>query len=119
MQKVNQNFIKMVDDFNGQRWAIKSLGKAMDEWKKEQQEYCQRLSLSFDDLHWMVNMLSNRVSEEMALGVQLCQDVSLLMAWSKEMEDGTTTILSECLQKLEDQWPAYSQGTCRTRREEQ
>ena len=38
----------------------------------------------------------------MALGVQLCQDVSLLMVWTKEMEDGATVVTSECLQKLED-----------------
>ena len=50
----------------------------------------------------MVNSLSNQVSEEMALGVQLHQDISLLMAWLKEMEDGSMMVTLECLQKLED-----------------
>ena len=37
------------------------------------------------------------------LRVQLRQDVLLLMAWLKEMEDGSMVMTSECLQKLEDQ----------------
>ena len=40
--------------------------------------------------------------EEMAHGEWLRQDVALLMAWTKEMEDGTTVMLSERLQRLED-----------------
>ena len=38
-------------------------------------------------------------------GVQLRQDVSLLMAWSKEMEDGSMVVTLDRLQKLED-WMA-------------
>ena len=50
----------------------------------------------------MNNKLSNRLGEEIAQGEQLCQDVNLLMAWTKEQEDGTMVMLSERLQKLED-----------------
>ena len=43
-----------------------------------------------------------RLREECAQGERLRQDVALLMAWTKEQEDGTTVMLLECLQKLED-----------------
>ena len=62
-----------------------------------------RLALSFDDLRRMNNKLSNHLGEEIAQGERLRQDVALLMAWTKEQEDGTTVMLSERLQKLEDQ----------------
>ena len=55
-----------------------------------------------DDLRGLSNSLSNQLGEEMATGVQLHQDVLLLMAWSKEMEDGSMVVTSDCLQKLED-----------------
>ena len=61
-----------------------------------------RLALSFDNLRRMNNLLSNRLREELASGERLRQDVALLMAWTKEQEDGTTVMLSERLQKLED-----------------
>ena len=57
---------------------------------------------SMDDLQRLSNSLSNRLGEEMAAGVQLHQDVSLLMEWSKEMEDGSMVVILECLQRLED-----------------
>ena len=56
-----------------------------------------------DDLRRLSNSLSNRLGEEMATGVQLHQDVSLLMVWSKEMEDGSMVVTLDRLQKLEDQ----------------
>ena len=102
MLKVNENFRRMAKDFNAQRQTINLLGEAMGDWRKEQQEYRTRLALSFDDLHRMNNKLSARLGEEIAHGEQLRQDVTLLMAWTKEMEDGTTVMLSERLQKLED-----------------
>ena len=39
--------------------------------------------------------------EECTQGEQLRQDVALLMAWTKEQEDGTTVMLLERLEKLE------------------
>ena len=103
MLKVNENFRRMAEDFNAQRQVINSLGESMGDWRREQQEYRTRLALSFDDLRRMNNKLSNRLGEEIAQGEQLRQDVNLLMAWTKEQEDGTTVMLSEHLQKLEDQ----------------
>ena len=102
MLKVNENFRRMAEDFNAQQQVINSLGESMGDWRREQQEYRTRLSLSFDDLRRMNNSLSVRLGEEMAHGGQLRQDVALLMAWTKEMEDGTTVMLSERLQRLED-----------------
>ena len=102
MLKVNENFRRMAKDFNTQRQTINSLGEAMGDWRKEQQEYRTRLALSFDDLRRLYNKLSNRLGEELAQGERLRQDVALLMAWTKEQEDGMTVILSERLQKLED-----------------
>ena len=99
---VNQNFKNMADDFNDQRRVINSLGKALDTCRQEQRELRKRLVTSMDNLRRMANTLSNQVSEEMALGVQLCQDISLLMAWSKEMEDSAMMVMLEHLQKLED-----------------
>ena len=103
MLKVNENFRRMAEDFNAQRQTINSLGETMGDWRKDQQEYRTRLALSFDDLRRMNNSLSNRLREELASGERLRQDVALLMAWTKEQEDGTTVMLSERLQKLEDQ----------------
>ena len=103
--KVNKNFWRMAEDFNAQRQTINSLGETMGDWRKEQQEYQTRLALSFDDLRQMNNKLSNRLGEEIAQGEQLRRDVTLLMAWTKEMEDGMTVMLLERLQKLED-WMA-------------
>ena len=103
MLKVNENFWRMAKDFNAQRQVINSLGDTMGDWRKEQQEYRTRLALSFDDLHRMNNKLSSRLGEEITHGEQLRQDVALLMVWTKEQEDGTTVMLSEHLQKLEDQ----------------
>ena len=74
----------------------------MGDWRREQQEYQTRLALSFDNLCRMNNKLSNRLGEEIAQGERLRQDVALLMAWTKEQEDGTTVILLGRLQKLED-----------------
>ena len=105
MLKVNENFRRMAEDFNAQCQTINSLGEAMGDWRKEQQEYRTRLALSFNDLHQMNNKLSNRLGEEIAQGEQLRQDVSLLMAWTKEQEDGMMVMLLEHLQKLED-WMA-------------
>ena len=102
MLKVNENFRRMAEDFNAQRQTINSLGETMGDWRKEQQEYRTRLALSFDDLRRMNNTLSNRLREELAQGERLRQDVALLMAWTKEQEDGTTVMLLERLQKLED-----------------
>ena len=102
MLKVNENFRRMAEDFNAQRQVINSLGDTMGDWRREQQEYRTRLALSFDDLRRMNNKLSTQVGEEITQGERLCQDVALLMAWTKEMEDGTTVMLSEHLQKLED-----------------
>ena len=102
MLKVNENFWRMAEDFNAQCQVINSLGDTMGDWRKEQQEYRTRLALSFNDLRRMNNKLSNRHAEEITQGEQLRQDVSLLMAWTKEQEDGTTVMLSEHLQKLED-----------------
>ena len=102
MLKVNENFRRMAEDFNTQRQVINSLGDTMGDWRKEQQEYWTRLALSFDDLRWMNNSLSNRLGEELAQGERLRQDVALLMAWTKEQEDGMTVMLLERLQKLED-----------------
>ena len=102
MLKVNENFRRMAEDFNAQRQTINSLGEAMGDWRKEQQEYRTRLALSFDNLRRMNNSLSNRLGAEIAQGERLRQDVTLLMAWTKEQEDGMTVMLSECLQKLED-----------------
>ena len=87
MLKVNENFRRMAEDFNAQRQTINSLGEAMGDWRKEQQEYRLRLALSFNDLHQMNNKLSSRLGEEIAQGEQLHWDVTLLMAWTKEMED--------------------------------
>ena len=101
MLKVNKNFRRMAEDFNAQRQTINSLGETMGDWRKEQQEYRARLALSFDDLRRLNNSLSNRLREECAQGEQLRQDVALLMAWTKEQEDGTTVMLSERLEKLE------------------
>ena len=101
MLKVNENFRRMAEDFNAQRQTINSLGEAMGTWRKEQQEYRTRLALSFDDLRRMNNSLSNRLREECAQGERLRQDVALLMAWTKEQEDGTTVMLLERLEKLE------------------
>ena len=103
MLKVNENFRRMAEDFNAQRQTINSLGEAMGDWRKEQQEYRARLALSFDNLRRMTNKLSNRLGEEIAQGERVRQDVTLLMAWTKEQEDGTTVMLLERLQKLEDQ----------------
>ena len=100
--KVNENFRRMAEDFNVQRQTINSLGETMGDWRKDQQEYRTRLALSFDDLRRMNNKLSNRLGEELAQGERLCQDVALLMAWTKEQEDGTMVMLLEHLQKLED-----------------
>ena len=105
MLKVNENFQRMAEDFNAQRQTINLLGEAMGDWRKEQQEYRTRLALSFDNLRRMNNKLSTCLGEEMAQGEQLCQDVTLLMAWTKEQEDGIMVMLSERLQKLED-WMA-------------
>ena len=102
MLKVNENFRRMAEDFNARRQVINSLGESMGDWRREQQEYRTRLALSFDDLHRMNNKLSTRLGDEIAEGEWLRQDVALLMAWTKEMEDGTTVMLSEHLQKLED-----------------
>ena len=102
MLKVNENFRRMAEDFNAQRQVINSLGESMGDWRREQQEYRMRLALSFDDLRRMNNTLSNRLGAEIAQGERLCQDVALLMAWTKEQEDGTMVMLSERLQKLED-----------------
>ena len=102
MLKVNENFWRMAEDFNAQRQVINSLGESMGDWRKEQQEYRTKLALSFDDLRRMNNRLSNRLREEVTTGEQLRQDVALLMAWTKEQEDGTMVMLSERLQKLED-----------------
>ena len=102
MLKVNENFRRMAEDFNAQCQVINSLGESMGDWRREQQEYRARLALSFDDLCRMNNKLSTRLGEEIAHGERLRQDVALLMSWTKEMEDGTTVMLSERLQKLED-----------------
>ena len=101
MLKVNENFRRMAEDFNAQHQTINSLGETMEAWRKEQQEYRTRLALSFDDLRRMNNSLSNRLREECAQGERLRQDVALLMAWTKEQEDGTTVMLLERLEKLE------------------
>ena len=101
MLKVNENFRRMAEDFNAQRQTINSLGEAMGDWRREQQEYRTRLALSFDDLRRMNNSLSNRLKEECAQGERLRQDVALLMAWTKEQEDGTTVMLLDRLEKLE------------------
>ena len=92
----------MAEDFNAQRQMINSLGEFMGDWRWEQQEYRTRLALSFDNLRRMNNKLSSWLGEEIAHWEQLHQDVSLLMAWTKEQEDGTMVMLSERLQKLED-----------------
>ena len=105
MLNVNENFRRMAEDFNTQHQMINSLGETMGDWRKEQQEYRTRLALSFNDLRRMNNKLSNRLGEEIAQGEQLRRDITLLMAWTKEMEDGTMVMLSERLQKLED-WMA-------------
>ena len=76
-----------------------------------------RLALSFDDLHRMNNKLSTRLGEEIAHGERLRQDIALLMAWTKEMEDGTMVMLSERLQKLED-WMAEKDQEIANLREE-
>ena len=102
MLKVNENFRRMAEDFNAQRQVINLLGDTMGDWRKEQQEYQTRLALSFNNLRWMNNKLSNRLGEKIAQGEQLRQDVNLLMAWTKEQEDGMMVMLSERLQKLED-----------------
>ena len=102
MLKVNENFQRMAEDFNAQCQTINSMGETMGDWRKDQQEYRTRLALSFDNLRWMNNSLSIRLREEVASGERLRQDVALLMAWTKEQEDGTTVMLSERLQKLED-----------------
>ena len=101
MLKVNENFRRMAEDFNAQRQTINSLGETMEAWRKERQEYRTRLALSFDNLRRMNNSLSNRLREECAQGERLRQDVALLMAWTKEQEDGTTVMLLERLEKLE------------------
>ena len=62
-----------------------------------------RMESSVDDLCRLSNLLSNWLGEEMATGVQLHQDMSLLMAWSKEMEDESMVVTSERFQRLEDQ----------------
>ena len=95
MLKVNENFRRMAEDFNAQHQTINSLGEAMGDWRKEQQEYRARLALSFDNLRRMNNKLSNRLGEEIAQGERLRQDVTLLMAWTKEQEDGTMVMLLE------------------------
>ena len=51
----------------------------------------------------MNNKLSTQLGDEIAQGERLRQDVALLMAWTREQEDGTTVMLPERLQKLEDQ----------------
>ena len=68
MLKVNENFRKMAEDFNAQRQTINSLGEAMGDWRKEQQEYRMRLALSFDDLRWMNNKLSSRLGRRLLTG---------------------------------------------------
>ena len=88
MSKVNMNFKDMAQDFNDQHRVINLLERALDSSKEEQRELHRLLVTSMDNLHRVANMLSNRMSKEMSLGVQLCQDMSLLMAWLKEMEDG-------------------------------
>ena len=107
MSKVNTNFKNMAQDLNDLCQVINSLGKVLDLCKEEQRELCRLLVMSMDNLHRVTNKLSNQVSKEMGLGVQLCQDMSLLMVWLKEMEDGMMMVTLECLQKLEDwtPWP--------------
>ena len=103
MLKVSQNFRNMALDFNDQRQVINMLGENLKACQEEQKVFHTRMESSVDDLRRLSNSLSNRLGKEMAAGVQLRQDVSLLMAWSKEMEDGSMVVTSDRLQKLEDQ----------------
>ena len=105
MSRVSQNFRNMASDFNDQRWVINVLGENLKTCQEEFKASCTRMESSMDDLHRLSNSLSNWLGEETAAGVQLRQDVALLMAWSKEMEDGSMVVTSECLQRLED-WMA-------------
>ena len=102
MSKVSQNFRNMVSDFKDQRRVINVLGENLKACREEYKAARTRMESSLDDLRRLSNSLSNRLGEEMAAGVQLCQDVSLLMVWSKEMENGSMAVTSERLQKLED-----------------
>ena len=103
MLKVSQNFRNMASDFNDQRWVINALGENLKVCQEEQKALRTKMESSMDDLRQLSNSLSNRLGEEIAAEVQLCQDVSLLMVWSKEMEDGSMVVTSDQLQKLEDQ----------------
>ena len=102
MLRVSQNFRNMASDFNNQRWVINALGENLKACREEYKAACTRMESSMDDLRRLSNSLSNRLGEEMATGVQLHQDVSLLMAWLKEMEDRSMVVTSDRLQKLED-----------------
>ena len=102
MSKVSQNFRNMALDFNDQRQVINVLGESLKVCREQQKALCMRMELSMDDLHRLSNSLSNQLGEEMAAGAQLHQDVTLLVAWLKEMEDGSMVVTSDRLQKLED-----------------
>ena len=102
MLKVSLNFRNMVTDFNDQCRVINVLGENLKACQEEQKALRMRMELSMGDLRRLSNLLSNQLGEEMAAGAQLCQDVSLLMVWSKEMEDGSMVVTSDHLQKLED-----------------
>ena len=102
MSRMNQNFRNMASDFNNQHRVINALGENLKACQEKYQAFHTRMESSLDVLRRLSNSLSNRLGEEMAAGVQLRQDVSLLMAWSKEMEDGSMVVTSDCLQKLED-----------------
>ena len=102
MSKVSQNFRNMVLDFNNQHRVINALGENLKACREEHKAVRTRMESSMDNLRRLSNLLSNRLGEEMAAGVQLHQDMSLLMAWSKEMEDGSMVVASERLQRLED-----------------
>ena len=103
MSRVSQNFRNMVLDFNNQHWVINALGENLKACREEQKAVRARMESSMDDLRRLSNSLSNQLGKEMAAGVQLRQDMSLLMAWSKEMEDGSMVVTLEQLQRLEDQ----------------
>ena len=80
MLKVNTNFSNMAQDFNNQHWVINSLGNVLDAAWEEQVVLHKQSVTDLDDICRMLNTLSHRLSEEMSLGIQLHQDVSLLMA---------------------------------------
>ena len=96
MSKVSQNFRNMASDCNDQRRVINALGENLKACWEEQKVFHTRMESSVDDLRRLSNSLSNRLGEEMAARVQLRQDVSLLMAWSKEMEDRSMVVTSDC-----------------------